>query len=145
MNSSRVRDVRLLIDGEPETVALDEDVSNRSWEDVGVVERGPVTILFQGGAAFETRFFRASGVAAGAAADGAIVSPMPGRIIAVDVAAGERVAEGARLVTREAMKMEHALLAPFDGIVAGLVATAGGQVAEGALLVRIEHAADASA
>ena len=54
------------------------------------------------------------------------------------VAAGESVAKGQKLVTLEAMKMEHTLTAPFDGVVAELSAEEGGQVSEGALLVRIE-------
>ena len=89
----------------------------------------------------EFRLFRATGVAAGTAGDGAILSPMPGRIIAVAVAAGDVVAKGQTLVTLEAMKMEHSLVAPFDGTVADLSAVEGGQVSEGALLVRIEAAA----
>ncbi|GAO38336.1 putative acyl-CoA carboxylase alpha chain [Sphingomonas changbaiensis NBRC 104936] len=80
---------------------------------------------------------RSSGATAGAAGDGAITSPMPGRIIAVEVAAGASVAKGQKLVTLEAMKMEHTLTAPFDGIVAELNATPGAQVSEGALLVRV--------
>ena len=63
---------------------------------------------------------------------------MPGRIIAVDVAAGDAVVKGQKLVTLEAMKMEHSLTAPFDGVVAELNATVGGQVQVEALLVRIE-------
>ncbi len=81
---------------------------------------------------------RSDGVTAGGAADGAILSPMPGRIIAVDVAAGDVVTKGQKLVTLEAMKMEHSLTAPFDGTVADLTAVEGGQVTEGTLLVRIE-------
>ena len=81
---------------------------------------------------------------AGATADGAILSPMPGRIIAVEVAAGDAVVKGQKLVTLEAMKMEHGMVAPFDGIVAQLDAAVGGQVAEGTVLVRIETAADTS-
>ncbi|WP_430635164.1 acetyl/propionyl/methylcrotonyl-CoA carboxylase subunit alpha [Sphingomonas hankookensis] len=65
--------------------------------------------------------------------------PMPGRIVAVEVAAGDRVTAGQRLVVLEAMKMEQALLSPFDGDVADLSATAGTQVAEGVLLARIER------
>ena len=53
---------------------------------------------------------------------------------------GDSVAKGQRLVTLEAMKMEHGLTAPFDGIVAELNAEAGAQVAEGTLLVRVEKA-----
>ena len=45
---------------------------------------------------------------------------MPGKVTAVEVAAGEKVDKGQRLLTLEAMKMEHALTAPFDGTVAEL-------------------------
>jgi 3-methylcrotonyl-CoA carboxylase alpha subunit len=73
-----------------------------------------------------------------ATADGVIEAPMPGRVTAVEVKAGQQVAKGDRLVTLEAMKMEHALTAPFDGVVAELNATAGEQVVEGTILVRID-------
>ena len=79
---------------------------------------------------------RGSGV--GAVIDGAILSPMPGRIIAVEVAEGDTVIKGQKLLTLEAMKMEHSLTAPFDGVVAELNAEAGAQVQVEALLVRIE-------
>ncbi len=74
---------------------------------------------------------------AGGVADGALLSPMPGRVVSVEVAKGDRVAKGQRLVVLEAMKMEHALVAPFDGVVEALAAVAGAQVAEGLALVRI--------
>jgi 3-methylcrotonyl-CoA carboxylase alpha subunit len=73
-----------------------------------------------------------------AAGDGSIVSPMPGRVIAVDVRQGDKVTKGQKLLTLEAMKMEHSLAAPFDGIVAELNAAEGAQVTEGTLLARIE-------
>jgi len=81
---------------------------------------------------------RPKGADEGAASDGAILSPMPGKILAVSVAEGDAVAKGDRLVTLEAMKMEHSLVAPFDGTVAELNAAEGGQVSEGTVLVRIE-------
>ncbi|WP_374527175.1 biotin carboxylase N-terminal domain-containing protein [Novosphingobium sp.] len=77
---------------------------------------------------------------AGGLADGAILSPMPGKIIAVEVSAGQAVTKGQKLLTLEAMKMEHTLTAPFDGTVAELLAVPGGQVQVEALLVRIEAA-----
>ena len=67
---------------------------------------------------------------------------MPGRVIAVEVAAGDVVTKGQKLVTLEAMKMEHSLVAPFDGTVAELNATTGGQVSEGAVLARVERAGE---
>ncbi|TPG47000.1 acetyl/propionyl/methylcrotonyl-CoA carboxylase subunit alpha [Sphingomonas glacialis] len=80
------------------------------------------------------------GTAIGGTADGAILSPMPGRIIAVDVAAGDSVAKGQKLVTLEAMKMEHSLTAPFDGTVAELNVEVGGQTQEGVVLARLTRA-----
>jgi 3-methylcrotonyl-CoA carboxylase alpha subunit len=74
----------------------------------------------------------------GSVSDGTILSPMPGRVIAVDVAAGDAVTKGQKLLTLEAMKMEHTLTAPFDGVVAELNAVAGAQVQVEALLVRVE-------
>ncbi len=65
--------------------------------------------------------------AGGDASDGAVLSPMPGRIIAVAVAAGEAVVKGQKLLTLEAMEMEHSLVAPFDGTIAQLNASEGGQ------------------
>jgi 3-methylcrotonyl-CoA carboxylase alpha subunit len=50
---------------------------------------------------------------------------------------GEKVAKGQRLLTLEAMKMEHALTAPFHGTIAELNANAGAQVTEGQLLVKV--------
>ena len=70
--------------------------------------------------------------------DGEIEAPMPGKVTAVEVAAGDKVEKGQRLLTLEAMKMEHALTAPFDGTVAELNATAGAQVTEGQMLVKVE-------
>jgi 3-methylcrotonyl-CoA carboxylase alpha subunit len=75
--------------------------------------------------------------------DGEIEAPMPGKVTAVDAAQGEKVAKGQRLLTLEAMKMEHALTAPFDGTVAELNAKAGAQVSEGQLLAKIEPEAAA--
>ncbi len=70
--------------------------------------------------------------------DGEIEAPMPGKVTAVEVKKGEKVAQGQRLLTLEAMKMEHALTAPFDGTVAELHVKAGDQVAVEAMLARIE-------
>src|SRR5207245_6783753 len=69
--------------------------------------------------------------------DGEIAAPMPGRVTAVEVSQGEKVAKGQRLLTLEAMKMEHALTAPFDGTVAEVNAKTGAQVSEGKLLVKV--------
>ncbi|WP_066718308.1 acetyl/propionyl/methylcrotonyl-CoA carboxylase subunit alpha [Sphingomonas pituitosa] len=98
-------------------------------------------LVSEDGTSFVLHEARFNPNATGTPADGALLAPMPGRITAVDVAPGAQVTKGQRLVTLEAMKMEHALTAPFDGTVAELPVTAGGQVTEGTLLVRVEKAA----
>ncbi|MBC2777378.1 acetyl/propionyl/methylcrotonyl-CoA carboxylase subunit alpha [Parasphingopyxis marina] len=103
------------------------------------VSADAVLMIYEGASLLIERD-RAEGSATGAASDGAILSPMPGKIIAVEVAAGDDVSKGDKLVTLEAMKMEHSLVAPFDGTVAELNAQQGGQVSEGTLLVQIEAA-----
>ncbi len=97
-------------------------------------------LAFCDGEAFDFTDARAVADEASVAGDGAVRSPMPGRIVAVGVTAGDKVARGAVLVTLEAMKMEHALTAPFDGTVAEIKAAPGDQVAEGLLLVRLDKA-----
>ena len=100
---------------------------------------GDQAILFADGTAYAFDLVaRGSGHAA--AGSGSILSPMPGKVIAVDVTAGQSVTKGQKLLTLEAMKMEHSLVAPFDGVVAELNASEGAQVQVEALLVRIEAA-----
>jgi len=69
-----------------------------------------------------------------------LVAPMPGKVIAVHVAAGSRVRKGAPLLVMEAMKMEHTIVAPDDGTVDAVLYGAGEQVAEGAPLVTFARA-----
>ena len=95
-------------------------------------------VLFMEGQAWPFGLPRADRSGGGAASDGMILSPMPGRVIAVDVALGNKVKKGQRLVVIEAMKMEQGLVAPFDGIITELKATVDAQVSEGASLARVE-------
>ncbi len=75
-----------------------------------------------------------------AAGDGAILSPMPGKIVSVAAKAGAKLKKGDPILVLEAMKMEHTLTAPFDGKLAELNAKPGAQVSEGVLLAKLEAA-----
>jgi 3-methylcrotonyl-CoA carboxylase alpha subunit len=94
-------------------------------------------VAFYEGQAFEFALTARGHVGHGAH-DGDIVAPMPGKVTSVEVSAGETVAKGQRLLTLEAMKMEHGLTAPFDGTIAELAAKPGQQVAVDAVLARVE-------
>ncbi len=72
---------------------------------------------------------------------GSLAAPMPGKVIAVMVKAGERVAKGAPLLVLEAMKMEHTIAAPADGVVKDVRCAPGEQVVEGFELIAFEPAA----
>ena len=73
-----------------------------------------------------------------AGSGGPVVSPMPGTVTAVEVAEGQAVTAGQRLVVVEAMKMEHVLAAPVDGTVRDLRAKPGATVAKDAVLLVVE-------
>ena len=67
-----------------------------------------------------------------------ITSPMPGNILAVNVAAGDMVKKGQVLMVLEAMKMENEIMAPHDGKVTAVAVTKGAAVESGTLLCTIQ-------
>jgi propionyl-CoA carboxylase alpha chain/3-methylcrotonyl-CoA carboxylase alpha subunit len=97
-------------------------------------------VAFRQGAAFSFQRAHAAATDAAGTADGALRTPMPGRIVGVEAKVGDRVKTDQVLVTLEAMKMEHALKAPFDGVVMEVCVSEGDQVAEGILAIRLEDA-----
>jgi propionyl-CoA carboxylase alpha chain len=64
-----------------------------------------------------------------------LTAPMPGTVVRVAVAAGDRVTAGQPLLWLEAMKMQHEVVAPAAGTVTDLPATVGTQVEPGTVLV----------
>jgi acetyl-CoA/propionyl-CoA carboxylase, biotin carboxylase, biotin carboxyl carrier protein len=80
-----------------------------------------------------------AGAPAGAAT---FTAPMPGTVIAVEVAGGDTVAAGTTLVVVEAMKMEHPVRAPVPGTVTALHVHEGQAVEAGAILVAFEPESD---
>jgi 3-methylcrotonyl-CoA carboxylase alpha subunit len=111
--------------------------------DISGVTNADAMVLFDAGNAWPIGLPAASEVEAHQGiGNGAILSPMPGLVISVDVAEGDRVAKGDRLLTVEAMKMEHTLRAPFDGIIDKLPVSAGARVAENQLVASVTKGED---
>ncbi len=65
----------------------------------------------------------------------AVTAPMPGTILKVNVAQGDKVKAGQVLIVLEAMKMENEILAPRDGVISQVVTSKGSTVDTGAALV----------
>ncbi len=85
----------------------------------------------------------APALAAAGGSDGKVRAAMNGRVVAVLVKAGERVAAGQPVMTLEAMKMEHVHAAPIAGVISAIDVAEGEQVTTGKIVVEIE--ADAQA
>jgi 3-methylcrotonyl-CoA carboxylase alpha subunit len=102
-----------------------------------VVKFGDVRVLFFEGEAWPIGPPVAGQSDGGSTGDGALLAPMPGRVLLLETAQGSSVTKGQKLIVMEAMKMELVLSAPFDGVVETLKAKVGDQVAECTLLVLI--------
>ena len=75
---------------------------------------------------------------AAAGSDGRLRAPMDGRIVAIKVAAGDKVTKGQTLVVLEAMKIQHQLKAGVDAEIDSVAVQEGQQVANRAILVTMK-------
>ncbi|MDQ2928916.1 MAG: acetyl/propionyl/methylcrotonyl-CoA carboxylase subunit alpha [Pseudomonadota bacterium] len=106
----------------------------------GVIAQGDRRHVFFEGRSHVLGYADALGVAGDAHEEegSGLVSPMPGKVIALIAAPGAVVAKGAPLLVLEAMKMEHTISAPRAGTVKSFRFAAGDQVSEGVELVEFE-------
>jgi acetyl-CoA/propionyl-CoA carboxylase biotin carboxyl carrier protein len=75
-----------------------------------------------------------------AAAGLTIVSPMPGTVVSIDVAVGQRLDEGQTIAVVEAMKMEHTLRASQASVVREIKVSVGDRVSLHQMLVGLDAA-----
>ncbi len=83
----------------------------------------------------DPRRWRRRGAGLVAAGRQEVQAPMPGKVIAVLVAAGQRVKADQGLVVVEAMKMQNEIPAPKEGVVEQVLVSAGDTVEHGQTLV----------
>lgn len=67
----------------------------------------------------------------------AVLAPLPGSVISVNVKVGDKVTVGQDVVVLEAMKMENSISSEFEGTVTKVLVATGDVVAENAVLVEI--------
>lgn len=71
---------------------------------------------------------------------GGLTAPMPGKVLATEVAEGDQVEAGQLLVVLEAMKMEHRIVAPAAGTITKVHIEVGEQVEKDVALVDLQEA-----
>ncbi len=96
--------------------------------------------VYVNSAAGQTEFVRLSRFpsVSSAAVAGGLVAPVPGRVISVEVAAGDVVTAGQTLVVMEAMKVEHRVSAPSDGKVIEVLVAPGDNVDAHQVLIQMD-------
>ncbi len=72
------------------------------------------------------------------AGSGSIVTPIPGQIISISVALGEKVRTGQKLLVLEAMKLENSITATMDGTIQEILVSEGDVVGQGQALIVIK-------
>ena len=98
----------------------------------------PSNLIFGGGSPRKKSKKRRGGGAKAAASGDAVVAPMQGTVIKVNVEEGQEVAEGDVVLILEAMKMENPVKAHKSGTVTGLAVEQGAQINKGAPLLEIK-------
>ncbi len=106
---------------------------------VGVVRQGDQFTVFALGRAWTVVLHDPVHEADSTAVQGgSLVAPMPGAVVAVQVAVGDRVSAGDALMVVVAMKMEHTIVAPHAGEVTAVYFQVGDQVKDGDVLLGLE-------
>jgi acetyl/propionyl-CoA carboxylase alpha subunit len=137
LNAAPEATVRLFLAGKP----VMADAAASAAERASLITPDGEIVVFESGEAFVFSSHPPADDHEGAASDGQVRSPMPGKVIQLSVKAGDVVTKGQAMVTLEAMKMEHALAAPYDGVVEAVTVALGDQVSEGAALVKLAASA----
>ena len=75
--------------------------------------------------------------AIGTGGPGEVLSPLAGKVVAVQVTKGQAVKQGDQVIVLEAMKMNTYIYAPQDGTVEEVLTSVGDAVAEGQVVLRI--------
>jgi biotin carboxyl carrier protein len=131
--SDHVRGIGYLTDGRSHVPVLVEGAGS-DWVVTLRGRRVPATVR-----SWRERILaEAESAAAGHSGPIEVKATLPGLVVAVAVGVGDEVAEGATLLTIEAMKMQNEVRAPRAGRIIEVAVAAGQAVATGASLLRLE-------
>ena len=115
----------LVSDGEKQSVAYAAGPANGRW-------------VFLNGRIYVISTARSETARRGQDDDLALAAPMPAKVAAVNVSAGQQVTRGDVLIMLEAMKMELPIRAPRDGRIKTIACKPGELVQPGVPLLELE-------
>jgi 3-methylcrotonyl-CoA carboxylase alpha subunit len=106
---------------------------------VTVVRQGSLLTLLHGGSSYQMTFIdKTVPDTQKESSPGGLMSPMPGRVLAILVNEQAKVKKGTPLMVIEAMKMEHTISAPVGGVVSAIYYPVGALIGEGVELLRLD-------
>ena len=117
--------VRLRIDGVQKNILY----CYLSDDEIGVQINGRAHVF--------NNLLSVTGNNADAAGSGAIIAPMHGNLLALNVCVGDCVEAGQEVAVMEAMKMEHRLRAETAGEITAIYAKVGEQVSSGSIILEV--------
>jgi biotin carboxyl carrier protein len=124
---------QLLLDGSASSLAVDSVQPGR-WGLTHQGERWEVEVMDE-----RTRYIRSlTAGSTGSRGGGTLKAPMPGLVLRVQVAPGQKVAGGTGVIVLEAMKMENELKTAGAGVVRSVRVSAGEAVEKGQVLIEFE-------
>jgi 3-methylcrotonyl-CoA carboxylase alpha subunit len=121
---------------------ISAEIAGRQLAAAWIADHGSITVIRDGVPYLFHRAGAADAVSATGSSDRVLRAPMPGKIAAVLVTAGDSVAQGQPLCVLEAMKMEHILKSPRQARIEAIACQPGQQVKEGAELLRFAEEAN---
>jgi geranyl-CoA carboxylase alpha subunit len=124
----------IAVDGPDRFFMLD---GQRQSAVLGQGTNGPV-LLWEGQVLDYEDLTFAPSVAAETGGDGKVRATMNGTVVSVDVALGDTVTAGQKVLVLEAMKMEHTHVSAVDGRISAVHVSSGAQVTAHSVVVEVE-------
>jgi len=122
----------------PATNELTTFINGSKYQAASVVSDNEVNLFTRQGTNHKLKPVVVSIGESVAAGKGSLKSPMPGKIVNVNVQVGHEVKQGDTLLEMEAMKMVHKIIAPKDGIVKSMPYKKDDLVEGDAVLVELD-------
>ena len=136
-----MKHLRITVEGktyEVEVELLDEQSGSNSPDDFESSASMPLSSSGTSGNVADSASSTRGSAAQNTDAGNVIVSPLSAVVVSIDVSLGDRIEEGQKVITLEAMKMNTVVSASVAGTVGKILVAEGNPVEEGQALIRMD-------